>query len=126
MTALSLRRLWLAVGWGGVGLVVYLSLTPNPPDMAAVGGDKGGHLAAYGTLMLWFAQALRARARLQCAAALVLLGLALEGLQGLSATRSLDALDALANGAGVLLGLGLAWLRVDGVLASATQALTRD
>ena len=53
----AVRRAWLAVGWFGVGLVVFLSLTPTPPevDLGAY-TDKWEHLTAYALLMWWFCQ----------------------------------------------------------------------
>ena len=53
---LVLRRTWLFIGWLGIAAVNYLSLTPNTPKLDLEYGDKLQHLAAYGSLMLWFAQ----------------------------------------------------------------------
>jgi len=50
------RTLWLVMGWALVLAIVYLSLTPHPIEIQVEEGDKMGHLLAYGTLMLWFAQ----------------------------------------------------------------------
>ncbi len=56
-----LRKLWLSIGWLLVALVVYLSLSSDPPVMA--NDEKADvlayvalHLLVYGVLMLWFLQ----------------------------------------------------------------------
>ncbi|HEX6268109.1 MAG TPA: hypothetical protein VFZ81_14590 [Burkholderiales bacterium] len=98
---MRLRALWLAVGWSLVAAVVWLSLTPAPPELGK-GGDKLGHLLGYGLLMFWFAQ-LYLR-RVFYAAGFIAMGVALELLQGWLGYRSLEGYDMLANSAGVLLG----------------------
>jgi VanZ family protein len=114
-------RFWAAVGWLLIGLVVYLSLTPALPDLPEVDhGDKLGHFLAYAALMGWFAQLYRTRrAHLRIAVRLVLLGVGLELVQGMTGYRSFEAADIAANSAGVAaawliaqtpLGGSLAWL----------------
>ncbi|MBE9563646.1 MAG: hypothetical protein IMF17_00270, partial [Proteobacteria bacterium] len=55
---LRLRFLWLAIGYGLVVLVVYLSLTSQPVDLElnVPYEDKFFHALAYFTLMAWFSQ----------------------------------------------------------------------
>src|SRR5439155_17694573 len=78
----DLRRPWLAIGWFGVALLIYLSLMRDPPTIPVEQGDKLEHIAAYAVLMGWFAQiALAAPRRLLTAIALVGLGIALEFAQ---------------------------------------------
>jgi VanZ family protein len=91
-----------------VAAIVWLSLTPAPPKVDIESGDKLGHLAAYGVLMFWFAQ-LYLR-RIAYAAGFIAMGVALEFLQAWLGYRTLEALDMVANTAGVLLGWGLARL----------------
>ena len=55
-----LRRLWVGIGWFGVVLLIFLSLTPQPPEIPIEQGDKFGHAFAYAMLMYWWAQLLRA------------------------------------------------------------------
>ncbi len=101
---------WLAGGWLLVLLVVYLSLTPQPPaPLTFENADKFEHALAYGTLAFWFCQIYRtAGARVALALALAGLGIGLEYVQGWTGYRSYDVLDMLANGTGVLLGWLLA------------------
>ncbi len=109
----ALRPAWLTVGWLLVVLVVYLSLKPGwlPLDVL----DRGelhrlsygvAHVLAYGTLMLWFLQLYPVSRRPWIALALLALGVALEGLQGLMADREPSVVDAVAN----TIGIGLGWV----------------
>ncbi|HEX5128613.1 MAG TPA: VanZ family protein, partial [Usitatibacter sp.] len=103
------RKLWLAIGFGLVALVIYLSLTPKPIDAGSVGEVKVGHFIAYGVLMLWFAQLYGSfRARLALFAAFVLLGVGLEFAQSLTTYRSFSPSDMLDNAIGALTGFALA------------------
>lgn len=102
------RLACLAIGWGLVAAIAWLSLTPAPPQLELEGGDKLGHLAGYGVLMFWFAQ-LYPR-RLPWAAGFAAMGAAIELLQGWLGYRSFELYDMLANTAGVLLGWGAARL----------------
>ena len=121
----KLRRLWLAAGYLLVGVVIYLSLIPAPPQLNDWDyGDKLNHLAAYAGLMYWFAQAhTRLGARLWQAAGLVLLGVALEFAQGLSGYREFDGFDMIANGIGIVLGWLLAAPRTPNLLSWARTRL---
>ncbi|MDH4287028.1 MAG: VanZ family protein [Gallionella sp.] len=106
---LKYRRFWLAGGWLLVGLVIYLSLTPHPPEPLKFSNvDKLEHGFAYGSLALWFCQIyLPARSRMIAIVALIGMGIGLEFVQGWSGYRHFDTWDMLANSIGVLFGLGL-------------------
>jgi len=106
----KLRRIWLALGAGWVATVMYLSLTPNPPEpMHFLNADKLEHALAYGFLMLWFCQVYQQRApRILIASLLVALGVGIEYLQRMTAYRVFDYADMLTNVAGVLLSMMLA------------------
>ena len=102
-----MRRMLVAAGWAWAGAIVWLSLTPSPPELELPHGDKLGHLAAYGLLMFWFAQLHAARAsRIAHASAFVAMGVALEFVQGALGYRSYDIADMYAN----TLGVGLGWV----------------
>jgi VanZ family protein len=105
ISSASLRRFWHGVGWFGIVLLLYLSLTPQPPEISIEQGDKLGHALAYAVLMGWWAQLLIAtRQRLWLAAGLVTLGIAIEYAQGWTGWRTFDYVDMLADAAGVVLG----------------------
>ena len=103
MTAHVLQRLWRGLGWLGVVVTLMVSLMPPALEVGSGHTDKIVHLAGYAVLMFWWAQ-LVTRQRWKLALAIVLFGLTIEGLQGLTPDRLPDLLDALANSGGVLLG----------------------
>jgi VanZ family protein len=123
-----LRTAWRIVGWLGVALLLWLSLTPSPPQVADVPHlDKLQHALAYALLMLWFAQ-LNAEpgARTMTAAALLTLGIAIEFLQGWGGAREFSVADMAAD----LVGIGLGWTaappRGPDLLALAQRVLVRS
>ncbi len=104
-----LRRYWYGVGWFGIALLIYLSLTPQPPEILLEEGDKLSHAFAYAVLMYWWAQLLvTTRRRLWLAVELIGLGIALEYVQGWTGWRTFDYFDMLADGVGVVFGRTLA------------------
>ena len=106
-----MRRLFLAIGWAMIGVILWLSLTPQPPQVDFEHSDKVGHFLAYGGLMYWFCQIYRtSRARLACAAAFIAMGIAIEFVQGWTGYRSFEVYDMVADALGVLLGWAVALL----------------
>lgn len=107
---LKYERLRINVGIGFVLLVIYLSLSPDPPDLGMPEGLKFSHVLAYGWLKIWFAQIYRATGhRLLLGTAFCALGIVLEFLQGMTDYRGFEYLDMLINAGGVLIGLVLAY-----------------
>jgi VanZ family protein len=103
-----MRIALVALGWLYAALIVWLSLTPSPPDPGFDYGDKVGHLAAYAILMAWFAYLYRRTpVRLAYALLWIALGIGLEFAQGASGYRHFELADMAANSLGVLLGWGL-------------------
>lgn len=76
------------------------------PAPAFAGGDKIEHVFGHGALSAYAAMLFATpRGRMAAALGLLLFGIGLEGAQeAFTATRRADALDVVANGAGVLLG----------------------
>jgi hypothetical protein len=103
LRAARITRVWLVCGWLGVIVTLFVSLTPPMLDESSGHTDKIVHLAGYAVLMFWWAQIVTAR-RGKLAFAVVLFGVAIELLQGLTPARQPDLFDALANSGGVLLG----------------------
>ena len=103
-----MRRACVAIGWAIVAAIIWLSLTPSPPQVDVPYSDKIGHLASYAVLMFWFSQLYRTR--IYYAAGFILMGVALEVIQRQLGTRSFEAADMLANALGVLLGWGVTLL----------------
>lgn len=103
-----MRSVLVAAGWAWAAAIVWLSLMPSPPELGIAHGDKLGHFAAYGLLMLWFTQLhVALRSRLAHAGVFVAMGVALEFLQGTLGYRSYDIFDMYANTLGVALGWAL-------------------
>ena len=100
---LDLIRLWRIGGWLGVLLTLVISLMPPALDDSSGHTDKLVHLSGYALLMFWWAQ-LVIRQRWKLAVAVVLFGISIELLQGLTPARQPDLLDALANAGGALAG----------------------
>ena len=121
-SALRFGLVWQAVGWAMVALVIWLSLTPHPPQPPALlSWDKADHLLAYAALMFWYAQSFARHWRWPLF--LCLLGFALEVLQGLSAFRTFDLYDMVANLLGVALGLVLAMTPLGNMLTVVDRLL---
>lgn len=86
---------------GLVALVIYLSLTPKPPELPDAGIDPG-HFIAYFALMAWWAQLFGPlRARFVVAVLLVGLGVGLEYAQSFTDYRTFDLDDMRDNAFGV-------------------------
>lgn len=106
--------------------MTYLSLFAEPFPIGIEEGDKVQHLAAYGALMLWFAQVTIARApRIRIAIALTALGAALELAQLATAVRVFSVADMAANAFGVAIGWLLAPPRLPNFLLMAERSLVR-
>ena len=121
------RNLWLVLGVIFVLLVIVVSLIPDPPNPAEFkGSDKVGHFSAYTFMMLWFAQIYaRNRIRWVIALALIMMGVVLECLQGLSGYRTFEYADMGANTAGVLFAMLLAQTPLAKVLIVVESSLFR-
>lgn len=126
MTPDRLNNYWQAAGWLGVGLIVSLSLTPAPPQIGVENGDKLGHLAAYGLVTLWFAQAYAGlRQRIWLAVGMVALGIAMEYAQRATGYRSFDVADMAADALGVAIGWLLAPPRLPNLLLWVERRIVR-
>jgi VanZ family protein len=100
-----MRAALLAGGWLYAAALVWLSLSPSPPDPGIEFGDKLGHFLAYGVLMFWFCYLYRSRStRIAYGAGWIVLGVAIEFAQGASGHRSFELADMAANALGVAAG----------------------
>jgi len=116
------RRLWLALGWFLVFLVVYLSLSPAPIQLEIEQGDKFSHALAYLVLMSWFANLYHPPVqRLGFALGFIVLGIGLELIQRETGYRSFEVADMTADAAGVAVG----WILAPPRLPNYLQILER-
>ena len=100
---------WSLIGWGLVGMVIFLSLTSDPiPTPGVAYGDKVGHFIAYFTLTLWFAQLYERRLHWVLMLMFIIMGVALECIQGIVGYRMFQYGDMVANSAGAVLAWALA------------------
>jgi len=99
--------IWYAIGVVLLLIVGILSLIPVPAVVASL-NDKLMHFFTYAGLAGWFSLLVpRRNALFFVGAALVVYGIIIEGLQGLTIYRYLEAGDILANSLGVFFGIGL-------------------
>jgi len=102
-SGLQLRKLWFALAYSLTLAVGVLSLIPGP-DIGA--SDKLAHFLTYAVLSAAFSLIVEQRKSLWLIlTGLIVYGLLLEFLQGLTGYRFEDMADALANSLGVLTGL---------------------
>ena len=114
------------MGWSFVGLVVYLSLTSNPPDLGVPHAFDAGHVTAYFWLMFWFAQLHRGvHIRLVLAAGFFTLGAILEWIQGMTGYRMFEYGDMAANGLGIVIAFFLARTRLQDTLLALERLFPR-
>ena len=117
MRPLHWLKFWLAMGWVFVGIVVFLSLDPSPPELADFQGqDKVMHLLAYTFIMLWFGCCYyHGKTYLALGAGLIGMGIVLELLQGFMGYRSMELWDMVVNTFGVTVGWFLTKTRLSSV-----------
>lgn len=100
----------LALGW--LVILVVGSIAPAEDVQGAYFfGDFILHAFGYFGLTVLFVFAQRRPKLIASAVVAAIIGIALEGLQGLTADRSPSAVDALANALGAAAGAGFFWLR---------------
>ena len=105
----AVRRAFLIVGWSLVGVIWWLSLTPQPPHVDFEQSDKVGHFLAYGGVMFWFCLVYRSpRTRLVYAIGFIAMGIGIEYIQRWTGYRSFEVYDMVADAIGVLLGWSVA------------------
>jgi VanZ family protein len=107
MLSLPHGRLLLVIGWILIMIAIIGSLTPELPSLGFTIGDKLRHFVGYFVLMAWFSGLYPRERHLLLAIAFLLMGAALELLQGvLTVTRDMDLKDLGVN----LLGIATAFL----------------
>lgn len=125
MEHLRREKLWVGIGLAFVGLVIYLSVAPDPVRAPTVDNFKTGHILAYAWCMLWFAQIWRdALHRLAIALLLFILGVSMEFVQDmLPWHRDFAWGDMIDDAIGVALGFGLGFTPLANVLRGIERRL---
>lgn len=128
MKQLKYLRFWLILGWSMVFLVVIMSVIPSPDVLDVLTTrDKLVHLVAYSVLMLWFGCIYSSGRRyLILGLVLILLGIVLELLQGMTSYRYFEYKDMIVNGLGVFIGWLLSLTRVSSLLIFVEQRIMRS
>jgi hypothetical protein len=111
MMSLPHGRILLLIGWILIAAVVVGSLVPDLPSLGLSISDKVRHYVAYLILMSWFSGIYPRERHVLLAVAFVLMGAALELMQGLlTATRAMELGDFAMNLLGIATALVLARL----------------
>lgn len=103
MLPLRYARAWLLSGLLLLGAGLVSALTP-PPGGIELLNDKFVHVTGFMAFMVWFGGIFERRYLPRVALALASYGLLIELLQSLTSTRQGEALDLVADVAGILLG----------------------
>ena len=128
MDHLQYKRVWLALGFFMLSLVLALSINSELPPLLKLimMQDKVAHALAYASLMAWFAQIFRHDlTRLVLVIALTLFGLGMELVQSLVPSRQFDHDDMLANTLGIMCSWALAYTWVGNMFVKAEEAYSR-
>lgn len=113
---LRLRKIWLSIGYALLSMTAVLSLIPGP-DIG--GGDKLVHFVTYALLSGWFSLIVKySRTLWVVLFGLIAFGLLMEYLQGFTSYRRQDIDDAIANSAGVMVGIAIHFSPLRGMLVN--------
>lgn len=113
---LAMQRLWFSVGLLMLLVIAVVSLIPIDQPLPMRGADKFEHVLAYFVLMYWWGM-VQPRRLWAWLLFLPLFGLALELMQALTPYRFMEWRDAVANMAGVVLGLVILKTPAGGLLS---------
>ena len=105
MLPLHWGRWWLVCGWAMVIAVIALSVMPGSVELRVSLSDKTGHMLAYLLLTVWFAGVYTRSRYPWIIVGLLVLGAALELVQGGLLHRTAEFADFVANGVGIAVGI---------------------
>ena len=101
---LSLSALWEAIAWGQVVFIVWAGLVSVGTGVDIAFFDKAMHFLTYFIAAFWFTGLYKRRFLVYVVAGLILLGIGVEFLQGLTDYRTSEFMDIVANALGVFAG----------------------
>jgi len=121
---LRYRWFWLLLGFGAILLVGVASLISLNLNSYFSYQDKLVHAVVYAALTAWFMQIYHGwPAWGVIMLSMLVMGLGLELLQGLTPSRAPEALDLLADGVGITLAGVVAWTPLRYTLMKIEQVL---
>ena len=107
---LRFKKIWRSIAWLIIIAIIVLSLIPSPEEITPFSAsDKLMHALAYAVCMLWFGLCFKRKKLFIIGAGLILLGIALEIVQGQTGYRTMSFYDIIADCIGVLIGLLLSF-----------------
>ena len=107
------KNIWRSIAWLIILVIIVLSLIPDPEDLTPFSAsDKLMHALVYAVSMLWFGLCFKKERLFIIGAGLVLLGIALEIVQGQTGYRTMSLNDIIANCIGVFIGLLISFSHV--------------
>lgn len=113
MMSLRYYKVWWLLSTLAIVSSTYLALMPSPPGSLDVSyGDKVQHVVGFFMLYCWFMQLLQRALHRRLVISLLLYGVLIEVLQGLTGYRAMEAADVLADLSGILLGWWLGSTRL--------------
>ncbi len=122
------RNLWLILGVLYISFILAGSLlrVPDISIMSFEYRDKVIHFAMYFILVGWFVQLYqKTSSRIIILAGAILLGMLIEYLQGMTAYRSFDYFDEIANSIGAMCAFLLARTSFASILSAIDSRLYR-
>lgn len=121
---LRYRNVYRSIAYIIILVIIVLSVIPDTitPFSAS---DKFLHTLAYAVSMLWFGLCFKRERLLAIGAGLVILGVALEVIQGRTGYRTMSLGDIIANFTGVIIGLVISFSRFSKVLQYVEQRLLK-
>ena len=110
---LRFKKIWRSLAYLIILIIIVLSLMPNPDKITPFStSDKLMHALAYAVSMFWFGLCFKREKLFGIGAGLILLGVALEFIQGQTGYRTMSFYDIVANCVGVFVGLALSFSRL--------------
>ena len=121
---LKLHNIWFGCAYLLLLLVAIASLVPIPAESG--GNDKLMHLLTYALLSSWFSLIVaQANSLFRVCIGLILFGILIEVLQGMTGYRTAEFADAIANSLGVLIGLAFHFTPLHRLLRGVDAGLYR-
>ena len=115
--SLRFKNTWRSIAYVIILIIIVLSLIPDPEKFTPFSAsDKLMHALAYAVCMFWFGLCFKRDKLFHIGAGLIILGVALEIVQGQTGYRTMSFYDIVANCVGVFIGLAFSFSRLSNAL----------